>query len=63
MSLIKCPGCNSHISELETNCPNCEFPITEEMVLRIREEERKEREGKLNPKKNYSIMSSWMAYR
>ncbi len=62
MSLIKCPGCNSQISELETNCPNCEFPITEEMVLRIRDEEQKEPEGKLDLKKS-SFMSSWMAYR
>ena len=63
MSLIKCPGCNSHVSELEVSCPNCEFPITEEMVQRIRDEERKERAKQLNPKKNYSAMGSWIAYR
>lgn len=63
MSLIKCPGCNSYISELETNCPNCNFILTEEIVFRIRAEERKELDGKLNKKKNYAGMSSWMAYR
>ncbi len=63
MSLIKCPGCNNYISELENNCPNCNFIITEELVLRIRAEQKKELEKKLTYKNQYSGMSSWMAYR
>ncbi len=51
MSLIKCPKCKSQISELETNCPNCELPITEEMVLTFRSVERKKLGKRLNYKK------------
>ena len=46
MSLIKCPGCNSHISELETHCPNCEYPLSEELVMQIRRKEKLEQENK-----------------
>lgn len=47
MSLIKCPGCSNHISELESNCPNCDYPLTEELVIQIRRKEQLEKERKL----------------
>ena len=31
MSLIECPGCNHEISTKATQCPNCGYPIDEEM--------------------------------
>ncbi len=62
MSLIKCPGCSNLISELEANCPSCGFPLNEDLVLKIRAEEKKELERKLKFKNTYEGISSRMAY-
>ena len=42
MSLIKCPGCGHHISELETTCPSCDYQITDELVREIRQRQQEE---------------------
>ena len=62
MSLIKCPGCSHHISELETNCPNCDFLLTEELVRKIRLEEKKDLEKKLRKAGKLAGMSSVSPY-
>lgn len=53
MSLIKCPECNRLISELETNCPNCDFELTDEIIFQFRAEEVKDLERKFVNKKDY----------
>ena len=60
MSLIKCPGCGNHISELETNCPSCEFLLTEELVMEIRQNEKKEPRVKPKPVRRYAGMSFFL---
>jgi hypothetical protein len=63
MSLIKCPVCTRLISELETSCPNCDFSLSEEIVLKIRADEKRESESKPGNKRIYTGMSSLISYR
>lgn len=60
MSLIKCPGCGNHISELESQCPNCEFPLTEELVEEIRKNQQQELKERRKPAKRYAGMTFFM---
>jgi len=41
MALIKCPECKSQISEFAPSCPNCGFPLSEEIVSKIKIDEQK----------------------
>jgi hypothetical protein len=63
MSLIKCPVCTRLISELETSCPNCDFSLSEDIVLKIRADEKRESETKIRNKKLYLGMSAMTSYR
>jgi hypothetical protein len=59
MSLIKCPVCTRLISELESSCPNCDFSLSETIILKIRADEKKESETNLKILRNYSGMKSF----
>jgi len=60
MSLIKCPGCGNHISELESHCPSCEFPLTEELVREIRKNQQHELKEKEKPARRYAGMTFFL---
>jgi len=50
MALIKCPECKSQISEFAPSCPNCGFPLSEEIVSKIKIEEQNRIEKELKDK-------------
>lgn len=41
MALIKCPECKNQISEFAPSCPNCGFPLSEEIISKIKIDEQK----------------------
>ena len=47
MALIKCPECKNQISELASICPNCGFPLSEEIVSKIKINEQKKNDEEL----------------
>lgn len=42
MALITCPECKKQISEWSVSCSNCSYPLTREMVSKLKEEQEKE---------------------
>lgn len=50
MALIKCPECNNQISELASSCPHCGFPLSKEIVSKIKNDEQKRIEEELKAK-------------
>lgn len=50
MALIKCPECKNQISELASICPNCGFPLSEEIVSKIKIDEQKKIDEELKAK-------------
>ena len=55
MALIKCPECKSQISEFALSCPNCGFPLSEEIVTKIKINEQKKIDEALKAKEQKEL--------